>query len=82
MYSTLENFSGDPAELKLQIRQYLSQSASLGAWLCGPRGNTPTGNSGFPTSSCASCSARSISLSKRWNRRGAGIELNYRYLTA
>lgn len=59
-----------------------SQSESLAAWLCGPRGNTPTGNSGFPTSSCASCSARSISLSKRWNRRGAGIELNYRYLTA
>lgn len=58
-----------------------SQSESLAAWLCGPRGNTPTGNSGCQTSSCASCSARSISLSKRWNRRGNN-QKNYRYLTA
>lgn len=60
----------------------ISRFACPGAWLCGPRGNTPTGNSVFPISSCASCSARSTSLSKLWTRRGAGIELNYRYLTA
>lgn len=59
-----------------------SQSESLAAWSAEPRGNTPTGNSVFPISSCASCLALSTSLSKLWTRRGAGIELNYRYLTA
>ena len=61
-----------------------SRSACPGAWLCGQRGNIPTGNSGFQTSSCASCSARSISLSKRWTRRtGSRINQNdYRYRTA
>lgn len=58
-----------------------SLSACPGAWRFGPRGNTPTGNKKFQKSSCANFSARSISLSKRWTRRGNN-QKNYRYLTA